>query len=135
MKLSKQLRYLVRVRDYETVQVEVAAEADYRDLGIADPDAAHMRPEERIKYTDLLHDLVNKEVDKLAREELVRINQWSEISPNLAEDFLASVPSATLPIATVPTTRSHNARNPKASEAPKRNLRRTRTPSPTPPAA
>lgn len=126
MKLSKNIRYTVRVRDYEIAQVEVGAEADYRDLGIADSDTAHMHPRERIKYSDLLHDLVNSEVDKLARSELEIIAEWSEISPNLAEDFLSSAPQP----------RSNHARtNPQTGPPPTSRRIRPRGSGPTSPSA
>lgn len=129
MKLSKQLRYLVRIRDYETVQVEVSAAVDHYDLGYTDADWAGQLDNRREKLTEELHRLVDAEVDKLAREELVKINQWSEISPNLADDFLSPVT-----LSPVTLSRSPDAnRNQKTAEAPKRSLRRT--PTPTPPAA
>jgi hypothetical protein len=93
MKLAKNVRYLVRVRDYETVHIEVGAEADHRDLGVADNDLAHMAPKERQKFTADLHTLINAEVDRLARNELETIAEWSEISPNLAEDYLDTQPA------------------------------------------
>jgi hypothetical protein len=92
MKLSKNIRYLVRVRDYETVHVEVGAEADHHDLGLGDEEWAALAPQHRATYTDQLEILVITEVEKLARGELLTIAQWSEIEPNLAQDFLSSHP-------------------------------------------
>ena len=88
MKLTKHIRYLVRVRDYETVQVEVGAEADHHDLGLSDEDWTALDAAHRRTYTDHLELLIIEEVERLATEELQQVNQWSDISPNLAEDFL-----------------------------------------------
>jgi hypothetical protein len=133
MKLSKQIRYTVRVRDYEIVQVEVGAEADHHDLGWSDEDWAALR-ETRPSWTDQLELLVITEVEKLAREELQIIAGWSEISPNLAEDFLHSAP-----LSSASTQRSqHGTAKKKAGSTPSsRRVRRSpsRTPTPTPPAA
>lgn len=108
MKLSKNIRYLVRVRDYETVHVEVGAEADHHDLGLSDQDLADLPPTKRDTYTNVLELLVIDEVERLAVDELRRIAQWSEIEPNLAEDFLSSTPMP----------RSNRARTPQTSETP-----------------
>jgi len=97
MKLSKNIRYLVRVRDYETVHVEVMAEADHHDMGWSDEDWTALG-ETRSSWIDQLELLVITEVEKLAREELAQINRWTEISPNLAEDFLSSAPLSPVPI-------------------------------------
>jgi hypothetical protein len=126
MKLMKNIRYLVRVRDYETVHVEVGAEADHHDLGFTSEEWSQLAPQNRATFTDHLEILLIKEVEKLARHELETIAQWSEISPNLAEDFLSSAP--------LPTTRSQHARTPKTgTSAASRRLRRE--PRTTPPAA
>jgi hypothetical protein len=123
VKLSKNIRYLVRVRDYETVHVEVGAEADHHDLGWSDEDWAALR-ETRGSWIDQLELLVIGEVEKLAREELQTIAQWSEISPNLADDFLSSAH----------TQRSTHATAKKAgSTASSRRVRRG--PSGSPPSA
>jgi hypothetical protein len=129
MKLSKHIRYTVRVRDYEIVQVEVGADADHHDLGWSDEDWAALR-ETRASWTDQLELLVITEVEKLAREELQIIAGWSEISPNLAEDFLHSAR-----LSTAPTPRSQHAPAKKTgSSTPSRRVRRTQSRTP-PPAA
>jgi hypothetical protein len=132
VKLFKQIRYTVRVRDYEIVQVEVGAEADHHDLGWSDEDWAALR-ETRASWTDQLELLVITEVEKLAREELETVSSWTEISPNLAEDFLHSAR-----LSSAPTQRSQHGTAKKAgSSASSRRVRRdpSRTPTPTPPAA
>jgi hypothetical protein len=116
MKLTKHIRYLVRVRDYETVQVEVGAEADHHDLGLTDEQWTNLNAEHQHTYVDHLELLVINEVERLAADELQRIARWSEIEPNLAEDFLSS------------TQRSSNARtaNKKADSSPSsRRIRRS----------
>lgn|SRR5215467_4420489 len=90
MKLTKHIRYTVRVREYEVVQVEVGAEADHFDLGVDSRAWAELDAATRATYTDHLELMVISEVDKLARDELQRISGWSEIHPNLAQDFLHS---------------------------------------------
>ena len=96
MKVSKNIRYLVRIRDYETIHIEVGAEADHHDLGWSDEDWSQIQ-ENRGSWIDQLELLVITEVEKLAREEMARIVQWSEIEPNLAEDFLSSAPLSPVP--------------------------------------
>jgi len=116
MKLTKHIRYLVRVRDYETVQVEVGAEADHHDLGLTDEQWTNLNAEHQHTYVDHLELLVINEVERLAADELQRIARWSEIEPNLAEDFLSS------------TQRSSNARtaHKKADSSPSsRRIRRS----------
>lgn len=128
VRLSKNIRYTVRVRDYETVQVEVGAVADHHDLGWSDEDWAELK-ETRASWIDQLELLVINEVEKLAREELQTISAWSEISPNLAEDFLHSAPLSPAPI----QRSQHGTANKKAdSSASSRRVRRTqgRTPPP-----
>jgi hypothetical protein len=93
VKVTKTIRYLVRVRDYETVHVEVGAEADHHDLGYSDQEWAQMLTATRADNVDRLELLVITEVERLAHDELSRIAMWSEISPNLAEDFLSSTPT------------------------------------------
>jgi hypothetical protein len=127
MKLSKNIRYLVRVRDYETVHVEVGAEADHRDLGYSDEGWAELTGQQRHNETDHLELVVISEVERLARDELHQISQWSEISPNLAEDFLSSAPMQ----------RSNHARttNEKTGPAPASRRVRPRGGGPTSPSA
>jgi hypothetical protein len=129
VKLTKNIRYLVRVRDYETVHVEVGAEADHHDLGWSDEDWAALR-ETRPSWIDQLELLVITEVEKLAREELHQINQWSEISPNLAEDFLSSAPLSPAPT----QQRSQHGTDKKTGSPPSSGGIR-RGPSRTPPSA
>ena len=129
MKLSKNIRYLVRVRDYETVQVEVGAEADHHDLGYSDQDWHTMLESERTTRIDLLELLVISEVEKLARYELEIIATWSEISPNLAQDFLSEPTIASL-------QKDNHARTPKTDPPPaSRRVRRGTDRTPSPPAA
>ena len=125
MKITKHVRYTVRVREYEVVQVEVGAEADHHDLGIGDEDWTEL-DETRSSWIDQLELLVITEVEKLARDELQTIAQWSEITPNLADDFLSSAPMQ----------RSTHARNQKAGSTPaSRRVRRGPSRTPSPPAA
>jgi hypothetical protein len=127
VKLIKHIRYLVRVHDYETVHVEVGAEVDHHDLGLTDDQWAEvMTIKDRQEGVLLLQEKLNTEVEKLAREELERIATWSEISPNLAEDFLSSNP--------LPTTRSQSARTEK-TDPPPASRRLRRDPGRTPPPA
>jgi hypothetical protein len=95
VKLSKNVRYLVRVRDYETVHIEVGAEISHHDLGFTDDQWAK-RSGFTAELEDLMHDQLNAEVDRIAREELTVIAGWSEISPNLAEDYLSVEPPTTM---------------------------------------
>ena len=89
MKLSKNCRYLVRVRDYETVHIEVGAEISHHDIGYDDDHWTELSEKIRDEETETLHEMLNTEVDRIAREELAVIAGWSEISPNLAEDYLS----------------------------------------------
>jgi hypothetical protein len=131
MKLSKNIRYLVRVRDYETVHVEVGAEADHHDMGWSDEDWAALG-ETRASWIDQLELLVITEVERLAREELSQIARWSEISPNIAEDFLSSAPLSPVP----PHARSQHGTAKKAgSTATSRRVRRSPSGGRTPPSA
>jgi len=130
MKLTKHIRYLVRVRDYETVQVEVGAEADHHDLGYSDQEWAQATPQLRHNETDHLELVVISEVEKLARTELEIVAEWSEISPNLAEDFL-SEPT----IATMQEQRSNHARTEKTGPPPTSRRIRPRGGGPTSPSA
>jgi hypothetical protein len=126
MKLSKHIRYLVRVRDYETVQVEVGAEVDHHDLGYDDRAWAELNSEHRKTFTDHMELLLITEVEELALEELSKVAEWSDLPNNLAEDFLHSAP---LP-------RSNNARTTTkkaGTSSPSRRVQRG--PSTTPPAA
>ena len=131
MKLSKNIRYLVRVRDYETVHVEVGAEADHHDLGWSDEDWAALR-ETRPSWIDQLELLVITECERLAVEELQRIAQFSEISPNLADDFLSS---ATLQPAHVQRSQHATTTKKTGSTQAGRRVRRSPSRTPTPPAA
>jgi len=129
MKLSKNIRYLVRVRDYETVQVEVGAEADHHDLGLSDEEWTNLNAEHQHTYIDHLELLVISEVEKLARYELEIIATWSEISPNLAQDFLSEPTIASL-------QKDNHARTPKTDPPPaSRRVRRGTDRTPSPPAA
>lgn len=96
MKLSKNVRYLVRVRDYETAHVEVGAEISHLDLGVDDYRLTLLTDIQRAGLVTQLHDQLNIEVDRIAREELTVIAGWSEISPNLAEDYLSVEPHTTM---------------------------------------
>jgi hypothetical protein len=96
VKLSKNVKYLVRVRDYETVHIEVGAEISHYDLGYDDQAWTELNPDAREKWADVLHNMVNTEVDRIAREELTVVAGWSEISPNLAEDYLSVEPHTTM---------------------------------------
>jgi hypothetical protein len=129
MKLTKQIRYTVRVRDYEIVQVEVGAEADHHDLGWSDEDWAALS-ETRSSWVDQLELLVITEVEKLAREELETVSSWSEISPNLAEDFLHSAR-----LSSAPTQRNQHASAKKTTDSSPSSRRVRRGPSRTPPSA
>jgi hypothetical protein len=93
MKLSKNVRYLVRIRDFETAHVEVGAEISHFDIGYDDEAWAKLHESHRSTFTEHLEMLVNREVDQLARAELETIAEWSEISPNLAEDYLSIKPA------------------------------------------
>jgi hypothetical protein len=94
VKLSKNIRYLVRVRDYETVHIEVGAEISHFDLGYNDERWARLRArDEEGRYILEIEKLLKFEVDQLARAELEAVAEWSEISPNLAEDFLSAEPA------------------------------------------
>jgi len=102
VKLSKNVRYLIRIRDYETAHIEVGAEISHHDLGFTDEEWAHLRDPTRTtvrdpnkvrdRYVESMHALLNEEVDRIAREEMTVISGWSEISPNLAEDYLSVEP-------------------------------------------
>jgi hypothetical protein len=123
VKLSKSRRYLVRVREYETVHVEVGAEISHYDIGYDDQSWAQMSTGIRNRHIKTLQDLLNEEVDRLAREELEVIADWSEISPNLADDYLQS---------TAPMQRNQNAEKTDTHSTSSRRLRRG-TPSPPSP--
>lgn len=121
VKLSKNVRYLVRVRDYETVHIEVGAEISHHDLGIDDAHWAALLSEPRGQFTDRLHDLLDCEVDRIAREELAVVAGWSEISPNLAEDYLSVEPPTNM-------QRNHHASKKIGSQsAPSGRIRRAAT--------
>jgi len=90
MKLSKSRRYLIRIRDYETTTVEVGAEISHYDIGYDDQSWAEATAQQRVSQTKKLRDLLDHEVDRLAREELEIVADWSEITPNLADDYLKS---------------------------------------------
>jgi hypothetical protein len=86
VKLSKHIRFIIRVREYETCQVEVGAEISHFDIGYNDHDWAESN--QRPRLIDQMRAALSIEVDRLAREELETVAEWSEISPNLAEDYL-----------------------------------------------
>lgn len=93
MKLSKSRRYLVRIREYETAHIEVGAEISHYDIGYDDQSWAKASTQMRNNEMKKLRDLLRLEVDRLAREELETIAEWSEITPNLADDYLQSTAS------------------------------------------
>jgi hypothetical protein len=130
VKVSKNIRYLVRIRDYETIHIEVGAEADHHDLGWSDEDWSQIQ-ENRGSWIDQLELLVITEVEKLAREEMARIVQWSEIEPNLAEDFLSSAPLSPAH----PRSQHATATKKVGSSAPSRRVRRGPTGGGSPPSA
>lgn len=133
MKISKNIRYNYRIRDYETAHVEIGAVADHHDLGWSDEDWTELPPQQRATLTDQLELLVIYEVDKLTREEVQSLSQFSEINPNLAEDFLSTPPAI--------DPRSQHARSTeKKADHPSTSSRRIRRPergtgTPSPPAA
>lgn len=130
MRLKKTIHYHVRVRDYETIYVEVGAEADHRDLGVDDDALAKMTDAEWKTMTQSLRAMVDSECHENARTELEVISEWSEIEPNLAADFLHTPSPAYL------QRRYHHAnRTAKKTDPnpPSRGLRRG--PRTTPPAA
>ena len=118
MKLTKNCRYLVRVRDYETAHIEVGAEISHHDIGYDDDAWACAEPYKRSKGADTMRAMLNIEVDRLAREELETIAEWSEISPNLAEDYLQTPPPANL-------QRNQHAKKTGSQSAPSGGLRRS----------
>jgi hypothetical protein len=124
MKLSKNCRYLVRVRDYETVHIEVGAEISHFDMGFDNEDWAGLTQLRRERCTETLHNMLDKEVDRIARAELKTVAQWSEINPNLAEDYLETPPPTTM-------QRNNHAKKIDTHPAPSGGLRRRAT-SPTP---
>lgn len=128
MKLTKNLKYLVRVRDYETVHVEVGAEISHYDLGY--DDAAWVETAQRPRLIDQMRATLDIEVDRLAREELETIAEWSEISPNLAEDFLSEPPAPS----PADLQRKHHAKTTSTQPSPSGGIRRSgeRSPSPRP---
>lgn len=127
MKLSKHLRFTIRVRDYENAYVEVGAEADHHDLGWSDEKWAELR-ETRASWVDQLELLLITEVEKLAREELSRVSLWAETSPNLADDYLQSAP-----LQAASTQRSQHGTTKKAgSTQAGRRIRRSPGGTPTP---
>lgn len=135
MKLSKTIHYHVRVRDYETIYVEVGATASHLDLGVTDEALPLMTEAEWGTMVESLRAMVDSECHENARTELTVISEWSEIEPNLAQDFLHTPPPAYL------QRRYHHARNAtkKADTASSSGkLRRggsSRTPTRTPPPA
>lgn len=101
MKLSKNTRFLVRVRDYEVVHIEVGSEVTHFDLGYDDLGWATLPPKQRDSEIEHLHSILSVAVEEMAREELEIVGQWSEFSPNVAEDFLShhsASASAPLPL-------------------------------------
>jgi hypothetical protein len=92
VKISKNVKYLVRVRDYETAHVEVGAEISHHDISYDDDNWAVLSKRQRDELIETMHAMLNHEVDRIAREELEIIAGWSEISPNLALDFLSVEP-------------------------------------------
>ena len=96
VKISKNVKYLVRVRDYETAHVEVGAEISHFDIGYDDENWAVLSKRQRDELIETMHTLLDSEVDRIAREELGIIAGWSEITPNLALDYLSVEPPATM---------------------------------------
>jgi hypothetical protein len=90
MKITKTLRLTVRVREFETVQVEVGVVADHHDLGYDENWLVQLSNNDRKAMNKQVRALVVQEVESLAREELEKISAWSDFSPNLADDYLGS---------------------------------------------
>jgi hypothetical protein len=88
MKFTKSVRYIVRVREYETIQIEVGAEAGHHDLGLDDDELSRLSEIERVRSAASLKKMVLREVEGMAQEELEQVARWSEFSPNLAQDVL-----------------------------------------------
>lgn len=124
MKLTKNCRYLVRVRDYETAHIEVGAEISHFDLGY--DDEAWAASNQRPRLIDQMRATLNIEVDRLAREELETIAEWSEISPNLADDFLQTPPPPAI------VQRNQHAKKTGSQSAPSGGLRRRGTSTASP---
>lgn len=82
MKLEKHLRILVRIRDYETVQVEVGAEISDEDLD--------KRPADLDTTMNHMQLILSRQLDTLLRAELENATRWSEIHPNLADNYLST---------------------------------------------
>jgi hypothetical protein len=129
MKLSKHVRYTVRVREYEIAQVEVGAEGSHFDMGLDDQMLAKLNPEEWDTIEKSLRAMVDAEVHELARSELEVISEWSEIEPNLAQDFLHTPPPAYI------QRRQHHATQQKTHNPSPTSRRLRRGPLPTPPTA
>jgi acyl-CoA reductase-like NAD-dependent aldehyde dehydrogenase len=117
VKLVKNCRFLVRVRDYETAHIEVGAEVSHFDVGYDNESWAGLPDERRERYIKDIHALLDHEVDRLAREELETVAKWSEISPNLAEDYLETIP---LPVR---MQRNHHAKKTDTQSAPSGGVR------------
>ena len=93
MRLSKTLRFTVRVREFETMHVEVGAEVSHYDFAMNDEELAEYTKRSPAAQTNLgvaMRNALDDEVNKLAREELEKISKWSDFSPNLADDYLGS---------------------------------------------
>jgi hypothetical protein len=93
MKYSKTLRLTVRVREFETVQIEVGAEISHFDFAMDDNELAAYTKRSPAAQTNLgvaMRTALDDEVEKLARTELEKISTWTEFSPNLADDYLGS---------------------------------------------
>jgi hypothetical protein len=128
MKLSKTIRFTVRVRDYESVHIEVGAEASHYDLGIDDQLLATFDGPQIDRRWDSLQRMVEDEVDRLARQELETVSELSEILPNLANDYLDAKEQE--------DQHARNHQQKSATPAPaSRRVRRGGSPSTTPPAA
>jgi hypothetical protein len=114
MKISKQIRFTVRIREYETVSVEVSAEASHYDLSVDDAALAKLSMKGQENLQDRITDLVEQEVTRLATKELAAVNELSEFDTNLADDYISNVP------------RSQHARTEKTNSTPPagRGLRR-----------
>jgi hypothetical protein len=87
MRVSKSLTYTVRIREYETVKVEVGAEMTVYDLGYDDLDIQRLTSEDRDGLWVRLWDTVNTEVEQ---QQFEALREVADISPtaNLSHDVL-----------------------------------------------
>jgi hypothetical protein len=90
MKISKTMRFTINNRQYENATVEVGAEATHHDLGFTDDQWAEvvLVNKDHAVYQSKLEDMVLTEVEKLAVQELRRVERFCENSDNLARDYL-----------------------------------------------